>query len=122
MENVLAHAVNVYELSESTEYSFDTSHCLYLTQELAIEAGKKLCARSRLEEDQPNHPVSVIHMNDDCTYVLKGEWTLESFNAWIEEENAWYWWYREPFSHNGAFGVFKRPVLETVEAEVLKQM
>ncbi len=110
--------MNVYLVAECEEYEFQIDHGLWTTHDRAVEDAKQ----RGLEAVQHHHQimnlpvptqVSVLVLSPDKTLVLAGEWTIESFEAWrAEDGNRAYWWYRPPFDHSGAFGVFRVEVQE----------
>jgi hypothetical protein len=104
--------MHVFEVNQCEEYFMQVSHGLFSTKEVAIEAAK---IELRKEYNYAGEEISVVEMDEDSTYVLKGVWTKESFEVWEKAIDSYYWWYHAPFNHHGVFGVFKVSVREKLE-------
>jgi hypothetical protein len=105
----------IWEIVSCEEYEWQHPHGLYADREHAIEVAKNLCSSSWHSGTGENTPVSVVELpNEDIVYVLAGVWTSKEFAAWRELENNryCYWWFRKPFNHQGAWGVWPRKVIE----------
>lgn len=104
--------MKVFQVLFCEEYAFQVDHGLWSTKERAIEAAKKLIIKDS-EWNQKGQPevVSIIEVMEGQTYILAGQWTKESFNAWLDKQSN-YWWYAPPFDHHGVGGVFEVEVNE----------
>lgn len=93
----------VYEIFECEEYEWQFSHGLYSYRTKAIADAIALC-RTRIDKEDL---ISSFQL-DGVLYVLKGDWTQESFTN-FKRGDIW-WWYRAPFNHSGAFCIIAQTV------------